>query len=173
MRLVLCVMLALALKLTVTASEGESCVDGSCGKHETYRFVNSADINADFLIKGDGKEFLVSLKPLTWCSVRVEAKVDKRVIERMQEPTGDQESFTIKFDRVPDENGIGVPIIYIDDSNEMHLLRLGKSSLAVLDGETNDVLDDVVVPASYMRNRAKKHVIYSEQELKKNDRTKD
>lgn len=155
-------VIALALYSSVLAKEDEAY-----GEHETYRIVNSSDIQVDLLIKGNGNEYFIALKPKTWCSVIAEGEVEKRIIIWPQDSEKLRAYSHIRFNRIPDKHGIGVPIIYIDNARNLHLLRLGKGSLVLLDRLSNGVLDNRAVPTSYMQNSAKKHIIYSEKDLTK------
>jgi len=155
-------VITLVLHLAVLANG-----DRTFGEHETYRIVNSSDIKVDLIIKGNGNDYELSLEPRTWCSVVAEGKVEKRVIVWPQD-TGRIRAYShIRFNRIPDEHGIGIPIIYIDNANSLHLLSLGKGSLVLLDRVSNGVLDDKAVPNSYIRDPTKQHFMYSEKDLTK------
>lgn len=125
-----------------------------CGTSQAdtvYRVANATEDQVTFSVRGNGSVIEIELPANSWANVKTHGEAKNRVV--VLDKGDKQVQYThIRFDRLPDKHGVGLPIVFVDKSSKLHLLRLGSGTLVLLDHVSNRELDDNSIPRAYSRH---------------------
>jgi hypothetical protein len=120
---------------------------------ETYRIVNASETVVAFSIIGNTAEYKLNLPPCSWVDVETDGDTKHRVIVLTETKNRKLQYTHVRFALIPDKHGVGLPIIFIDNSQSLHLLRLGKGSLVLLDRVHNRPVENEEILRAYRKSR--------------------